>query len=682
MKNLIFLLTILISGNVFSTPLDTIQTKSEITDVTAFFSGAQVTRNYKIVAARGKHLILFDRLPSEVNPQSVQVNGIDNCKILSVKHQLIYPDESKKDKNETDLESQIEKQELKIKEIKNKFSVFDLEEKLLLDNSILGKKDEGSSIADIKEAADFYRARLNEVRQGKLDLSVELKDADKRLQELFKQINELTSIEHKTYSQVLITLDCEKDVSDDLKISYYVPSAGWTPLYDFRVDEITKPLIIVYNANIYQTTGEDWTNVNLKLSTNNPSLSGEQPELTAWYLGTKNPYQKEPVKQGSGALKGRVIDSETNEALPFANIVLEQGGETIGGISSDLDGQYIIKPLPTGYYNVKVTYIGYKPTEIKGVSLLPNAITFLDIKLEASTQQLESFEVVDYKVPLISKDNTASGATVTSEDISRMPDRSSSDNASTVGVFYSQGYVSDQSRIRGAREDAKIMYIDGAKVPDVETSNYISNSLKTNVTNLEYVIEIPYSIPSDGKDYSIKMKEVSLPVDYVYHVVPKLDNDVFLTAEIKDWTNLNLLSGKLNIYYQGTYTGESFIDAELAEDTLKVSLGRDNSIFVRREVNKEMFDKRMMGGNIKETLAWDITVKNNKNARIKIVVEDQFPLSQKKSIEVERLEYSNAKLDDKTGKMTWVLDLEPNDKKVLNYKYSVKYPKYLNLSID
>jgi hypothetical protein len=99
-------------------------------------------------------------------------------------------------------------------------------------------------------------------------------------------------------------------------------------------------------------------------------------------------------------------------------------------------------------------------------------------------------------------------------------------------------------------------------------------------------------------------------------------------------------------------------------------------------VNKELFDKRIMGGSVKETLAWDITIKNNKNASIKIVVEDQFPVSQKKSIEVERLEYSNAKLDDKTGKITWVLDMEPNDKKILSYKYSVKYPKYTNLSLD
>ena len=262
------------------------------------------------------------------------------------------------------------------------------------------------------------------------------------------------------------------------------------------------------------------------------------------------------------------------------------------------------------------------------------------------------------------------------------------------GVFNQDAQMNNW---RGTRSDAYYNYIDGVKlrevnslnytVPtvstlEVETSNYISNTLKSNVTNLEYTIEIPYSIPSDGEDYSIKIKEVSLTVDYVYHAVPKLENDVFLTAEIVGWTELNLLSGKSSIYYQGTFTGESYIDANQAGDTLNVSLGRDRNIIVKREGSKEMNDKQILGKNIKETLGWNITVKNNKSAKIKIIVDDQFPVSEKKSIEVERLDYSNAKLEDKTGKLSWELQIEPNDKKVVSFKYSVKYPKYVNLMIE
>ena len=155
--------------------------------------------------------------------------------------------------------------------------------------------------------------------------------------------------------------------------------------------------------------------------------------------------------------------------------------------------------------------------------------------------------------------------------------------------------------------------------------------MKATVTNLEYIIDLPYSIPSDGEDYSIKIKDVSLPVSYVYYTIPKLDNDVFLTAEIRDRTQLNLLSGKSGIYYQGTFTGESAIDADQASDTLSVSLGRDNNILVNREGNKALFDKRVLGNYIREVIGWNITVKNNKNTKVKITVEDQFPISERKS---------------------------------------------------
>jgi len=88
---------------------------------------------------------------------------------------------------------------------------------------------------------------------------------------------------------------------------------------------------------------------------------------------------------------------------------------------------------------------------------------------------------------------------------------------------------------------------------------------------------------------------------------------------------LNLLNGeKAGIYYQGTYTGESFIDAGEAADTLRLSLGRDRSILVKREGNKEVNDKRVIGSNVKETVGWDITVKNNKESKIRITVMDQF----------------------------------------------------------
>jgi len=666
MKNLTLFISLFISSVAFCVS-DTLEASSKIKDVTVFFSGAQITRTTTLKAPKGKHILVLNELPNTIYDQSIQVKSTDNCKILSVKHELVYPS-TKKSTTEEALEDKIESLELEMKSISNRFNVFTLEEQLLSDNRKLNKNKEGSAIADIKEAADFYRARLNEIRQGKLDLSVEIDKKKELIQELYAELNTLTVKKRNTYSKVIITIDCLTALNDELSISYYVSSAGWTPNYDFRVAEITEPLNIVYNADVYQSSGESWEKVNLKLSTNNPSLSGEQPELVTWILGRPNPYKKEIVQKGAGALKGRVLENENGEPVPFAKVIVKKNNEIIGGANSDFDGKYLIKPIPSGSYVVEVKNIGYKNSRVTGVSISEDKITFIDFDLKSDVYELEEVMMVAYKVPLIDKDGGASGATVTRQDIKRMPSR----NAQKVA-----------SQVRGSRNQEQYYYVDGIKVQGdpVDATNYISNSIKTSVTNLEYTIDIPYTIPSDGEDYSIKMKDVSIPVKYTYHAVPKLDEDAFLTAELTNWTALNLLPGKSNIYYQGTYIGESRIDTEKASDTLSISLGRDRNIVVKREGNKELFDKRVVGNYIKETVGWNITVRNNKDAKINIVIEDQFPISERKSIEVDRIDYSGAKLNDKTGKLLWEMELNADEKKELKFNYLVKYPKFSNIKL-
>jgi hypothetical protein len=164
----------------------------------------------------------------------------------------------------------------------------------------------------------------------------------------------------------------------------------------------------------------------------------------------------------SGALKGKVLDKVTKEPLPFVNIVVEVGGTNVGGSASDFDGNFMIKPIPPGKYDVKATYVGYKPTMYTGVTIAADNIQFLDIVMESTAQMLTEFEVKEYAVPLISKDQTTSGASVTSEEIAKMPNRSANSIASTVGGVYSAD--GERGRVRGAREDATVMYIDGIRV--------------------------------------------------------------------------------------------------------------------------------------------------------------------------------------------------------------------------
>jgi len=163
-----------------------------------------------------------------------------------------------------------------------------------------------------------------------------------------------------------------------------------------------------------------------------------------------------------GRLQGKVIEKDSREPVAFANIILENGGTIVGGATSDFDGNYVINPIPPGKYDLKATFVGFNAVTVRGVNISGNQITFYDIVMVSSSIDLATVEVIDYAIPLISKDQTTSGASVTSEEIKKMPNRSAEAVAATVGgVFSADG---ERGNVRGARSDATAMYIDGVRV--------------------------------------------------------------------------------------------------------------------------------------------------------------------------------------------------------------------------
>ncbi|MFZ1658354.1 MAG: carboxypeptidase regulatory-like domain-containing protein [Flavobacteriales bacterium] len=166
---------------------------------------------------------------------------------------------------------------------------------------------------------------------------------------------------------------------------------------------------------------------------------------------------------GSGTLQGTVKDKKSAEPLPFVSIVVESNGTRTAGGQSDFDGNYKISPITPGTYDVTVSYVGYQPTKITGVVVNSNKITFQDFDLN-SGMELAGVEVIRYKVPLIEKDGGASGATVTRDQIAKMPTRSATSIATTVAGASTAGTGGGVS-IRGSRSDNTYYYIDGVKVP-------------------------------------------------------------------------------------------------------------------------------------------------------------------------------------------------------------------------
>ncbi len=593
---------------------------TKIEKATVFLNGAQINRTGKVSVNPGNSEIVFSGISPYINSQSIQLKGEGNFTVLSVVHKLNYLQEQAKQADMQKVDDQKEIIQDKINFENNMMSIYLNEETLLSKNQGIVAQNTGLKMTDLKDAADFHRLRLMDLKQKETEITKTLKKLNAEIVKLNKQRDELNKQATTATSEVVVKVQSNETVNADFSLSYFVDKAGWYPTYDIRVIDIKHPITMAYKANVYQSSGEDWKDVKLTLSTANPKQNGEKPQLPTWYLHyltpqfygvSNNSYYNPNVRE----VAGRITD-EQGQPIPFASIMVKGSRSSV---SADANGVF-------------------------SLSIPQNATT-----LVFSAAGLQSRE-------LFVSSNTMNIAL-----------RKGSTNLEEVVVTSAYGTKREARSVSSS--------VAAASIP-------LTVSEKENSTSFSFDIEMPYSILNDGKVATVEMKTMEVPAQYEYYCVPKLDQDVFLTAKITDWNDLNLLEGESNLFFEGTFLGKAMINPKTAGDTLNISLGRDKNISVKRVSVKEYSKKQFLGSNKIDYRTFEINIRNNKKQSINLIVEDQFPVSTMKEVEVDKIESKEAELDAETGKLKWTIQLEPGKEKKVDFKYSVKYPKNSNLVLE
>ena len=231
------------------------------------------------------------------------------------------------------------------------------------------------------------------------------------------------------------------------------------------------------------------------------------------------------------------------------------------------------------------------------------------------------------------------------------------------------------SEISKPQANAKVAF------DDVVVTGY--GTVQTNYQQTAKSFELPqlYTIKDGSKNFQVELKPLEIPATYEYYVAPKYDKDAFLTAKIVDWEQYDLIAGTMKLYFEDTYLGDTYLNVN-NQDTLSISLGRDKGVAVSRNKLTDYRKKQSFGNNKVDSRGYEITVRNTKRQAISLTVEDQFPISKAKEIEVNDQEAEEAEINKETGKITWRLKLEPNKEKKLKYKFTIKSPKGMVLNLD
>lgn len=545
---------------------DTINTTASLDRATVYYGyGADLAHSCKANLVNGMQEVIINNVSLYPDINTLQVACPENVTILSYKHRIFY------NTPEVKPDPYVSKAADTIKLLQKQIAVFNNEAYInedvinrtaeLIKNNFTTPDKQNIKSDELIKLTGFYTDKISTIKQKNFDIRLKIDDLNEKISAIQQRINEANqktyaAAKTETIGQIILQVMTKNAGPVDFDFNYFTRNAGWTPSYDIRVKSIDNSLKLVYKAMVTQTTGLNWSNVKLNLSTSNPNLGSTIPVLTPLFVQLYAP----------------AIYNTWNSNARQLNEVVVTGMAAAQSISADY---------------------------------------------------IENKDENDSRSYVVKKKSLA----LTS-------------NVSNVNVS--------------------------------DVANF--TTLKESQLNTNFEIDLPYSIPTDGLAYSVNIKEEKIIADYQHIAVPKMDKDAFLIARINRWDSLSLMPGSANIIMDNVYIGKSFLNPNITEDTLNLSLGRDKRIAINRELKKE-FKSVKRGDTKTEVFTYEISLKNNKKQAVEIDMKDQYPISRVKEVEVTLTDNGNAEVDAETGIMEWKVKLQPGESKKIRFTYQIKYPK-------
>lgn len=424
----------------------------------------------------------------------------------------------------------------------------------------------------------------------------------------------------------------------------------------------------------YEKAMQDvWVNEE-QLLQKNASIGGQQNGITASQLNAVNDYVRERLKaiktnwllqqeklealnEEANKLRQQAQQLQAQAPRPTSEVVVEISSKVEVNASFALD--YFVRNAGwTPAYDLRATGAG-QPIELL-------------MKAQVTNNTGEDWDKVD--LSLSSGNPTLGGIMPTLTPWTLyMPQ-----------IIRAEG-ISSRAPRQKPMMDAASNLASGAeyKLMEEQDASVVNwNTVESRTTTIEYVIQTPFSVPSDGTPHMIGVSSQPIPATYKHYTTPKKDRDAFLYARTTGWEDLNLLPGEANVFFEGTFVGQSYLQLDMPKDTLEISLGRDKGVIVERMKRKTTNEKATIGSKRTATIGWDFTIRNTKSTSVELEVRDQYPLSPQSEIEVKLEDQGGAAMNENTGMLTWNISVGPKETKKLGFSYSVKYPKDMPVVLE
>ena len=405
---------------------------STIESVTVYQNRCLVIRSISGEFSPGLYTWKFPDLPAQLLEESVRVSGRGTAvaRILDLRIDRVLVADAVQEAVKL-LEKRLSDIDREIQEVVDRLEVLNKKGDFVRGLSNPRPAEDRTAGAGPGDNPDNWRKRLDFV-DGQLTLilekvrgaNAEKKELEKKRSLVQHELDQQAGLIGREKKAVLVDVEVTKAGTEKLEIAYVVPGVSWTPYYDVRIDSGKNEAVLTYQALVSQRTGEDWTDVRLSLSTAEPAVQNQMPQLLPWLVNTAD--------SQLGAVLCSVSDVEGNN-LPGVKVTVAREGFSVSR-ASDAQGRASFFNLQPGPYDLRAELMGFKSTVRRGINVRAGRSARLNIEMEVAALD-EEVEVTAN----VSYEEAKAAAPAAEEEREMEPETTEAFDRTVAAVFMVKG---------------------------------------------------------------------------------------------------------------------------------------------------------------------------------------------------------------------------------------------------
>ncbi len=291
--------------------------KSDVKKIKLFLTSGQMTHETEVKLEKGRNKLIFAGISAFADPQSIQFTNNKSFRLVSVSTEMDFLAAEQFNPRISNLKDSLTKLLDKLQANADIQSSYQAELGIMNTNRDLKGANQNLTVAQIKEAGEYYRIRTLEINNQLSKLNKERAELNTKIEGTRYKLAELNFNENQRSNQVIILIESDVAEKATIGLTYLVSDCGWAATYDLSATDVNQKVNLKYKAQVYNNTGNEWKDVDLTLSTADPLLSASQPILSPWYLDyyTANTWNYDKKVQGQ---KNDYLDKARND-LSIAN---------------------------------------------------------------------------------------------------------------------------------------------------------------------------------------------------------------------------------------------------------------------------------------------------------------------------------------------------------------------------